>query len=45
LSVLESLKSRGEALVQPRTDAGILIGVAMVALFFVINNTRGGVRR
>jgi hypothetical protein len=35
----------GEPLVQPQTDVGILIGVAMVALFFVINDTRGGVRR
>ena len=35
----------GEPLVQPQMDVGILIGVAMVALFFVINDTRGGVRR
>ena len=35
----------GEPLVQPQTDVGILVGVAMVALFFVINDTGGGVRR
>ena len=35
----------GEPLVQPQTDVGVLIGVAMVTLFFVINDTRGGVRR
>jgi hypothetical protein len=35
----------GEPLVEPQTDVGILIGVAMVALFFVINDTCGGVRR
>ncbi len=35
----------GEPLVQPQTDVGILVGVAMVALFFVINDTAGGVRR
>ena len=34
----------GEPLVEPQMDAGILIGFAMVALFFVINDTRG-VRR
>jgi hypothetical protein len=34
----------GEALIQPPADAGIVIGVAMVALFFVINDTRGGAR-
>jgi len=31
----------GEPLVQPQTDVGIVVGVAMVALFFVINDTRG----
>ena len=34
----------GEPLVQPHADVGIVIGVAMVALFFVINDTRGGGR-
>jgi hypothetical protein len=34
----------GEPLVQPRTDLGIVIGIAMVALYFVINDTRGGGR-
>ena len=32
----------GEPLVQPQMEVGILIGVAMVALFFVISDTRGG---
>jgi hypothetical protein len=31
----------GEPLLQPQTDIGIAIGVAMVALFFVLNDTRG----
>jgi hypothetical protein len=35
----------GEPLVQPQMDVGILIGVAVVALFFVISDARGGVRR
>ena len=34
----------GEPLVQPQTDFGIVIGVAMVALYFVLNDTRGGGR-
>ena len=34
----------GEPLVEPQMDAGILIGFVMVALFFVISDTRG-VRR
>jgi multisubunit Na+/H+ antiporter MnhC subunit len=32
----------GEPLVQPQTDLGIVIGVAMVALYLVLNDTRGG---
>ncbi len=32
----------GEPLVQPQTDVGIVVGVAMVALFLVINDTRRG---
>ena len=32
----------GEPLVQPQTDAGVVIGTAMVALYFVITDTRGG---
>ena len=32
----------GAPLVQPKTDVGILIGLALVALYFVINDTRGG---
>jgi len=36
--------SAGEPLVEPQTDVGIVIGVAMVALFFIINDTRGGAR-
>jgi hypothetical protein len=31
----------GEPLVQPRIDLGIVIGTAMVALYFVLNDTRG----
>jgi hypothetical protein len=34
----------GEPLLQPQTDVGIPIGAVVVALFFVINDTRGGVR-
>ena len=34
----------GEPLIQPQTDVGIVIGVAMVALFFVLNDSRGGAR-
>ena len=34
----------GEPLLQPQTDVGIVVGVAMVALFFVINDTRGSTR-
>jgi hypothetical protein len=34
----------GEPLVQPQTDLGIVIGIAMVALYFVITDTRGGGR-
>ncbi len=33
-----------EPLVQPQTDLGVVIGIAMVALYFVLNDTRGGVR-
>jgi len=32
----------GEALVQPRADVGIVIGISMVALYFVLSDTRGG---
>ena len=31
----------GDPLVQPSGDIGIVIGFAMVALFFVISDTRG----
>jgi len=34
----------GEPLVQPQTDLGIVIGIAMVSLYFVLNDTRGGGR-
>ena len=34
----------GEPLVQPQTDLGIVIGIAMVALYLVLNDTRGGGR-
>jgi hypothetical protein len=32
----------GEPLVEPQSDTGIVVGVAMVALFLFINDTRGG---
>ena len=31
----------GEPLVQPQTDLGIVIGIAIVALYLVLNDTRG----
>ena len=34
----------GEPLVQPQTDVGIVVGIAMVALYFVLTDTRGGDR-
>jgi hypothetical protein len=34
----------GEPLVQPQTDLGIVIGIAMVALYFVLTDTRGDSR-
>jgi hypothetical protein len=34
----------GEAVLQPQADVGVVIGVALVALYFVINDTRGGGR-
>ena len=34
----------GEPLIQPQTDLGVVIGIAMVALYFVITDTRGGGR-
>ncbi len=34
----------GEPLVQPQTDLGIVIGIPMVALYLVLNDTRGGGR-
>ena len=30
----------GEALVQPQADIGVVIGLAMVALYFVLTDTR-----
>ena len=35
----------GESLVKPQADVGILVGAAMVALFFVINDMCGGAER
>ncbi len=32
----------GEPLVQPQSDLGIVIGIAMVALYFVLTDTRRG---
>ncbi len=34
----------GEPLVQPQTDLGIVVGVAMATLFFILNDTRAGTR-
>jgi hypothetical protein len=34
----------GEPLVQPQTDLGIVIGIAMVSLYLVLNDMRGGGR-
>ena len=34
--------SAGEKLVQPQSDFGVLIGLALVALYFVITDTRNG---
>jgi hypothetical protein len=34
----------GEPLIQPNSDLGIVIGIAMVALYFVIQDTRGSRR-
>ena len=36
--------SSGDALIQPSADAGVGIGAALVALYFVLNDTRGGGR-
>jgi len=32
----------GEPLVQPQADAGIVVGVALVTLFLVVKDRRGG---
>lgn len=43
--VIEGMRlAAGEPLVQPQTDLGVVIGAAMVALYFVIADTRGGGR-
>ncbi len=34
----------GEPLVQPQSDIGVVIGIAMVALYFVLSDVRGGGR-
>lgn len=34
--------SAGDALVQPKSDFGVLIGLVLVAVYFVINDTRNG---
>ena len=34
--------SAGDRLVQPQADLGVLIGIALVAVYFVINDTRNG---
>ncbi len=35
----------GEPLIQPQADLGIVVGVALVTLFLVLNDTRGGETR
>jgi len=43
LAVLAVMRwSAGDPLIQPSGDVGIVIGAALVALFFVLNDTRGG---
>ncbi len=34
--------SAGSPLVQPQSDFGVLIGLALVALYFVLTDTRNG---
>jgi len=34
--------SAGDRLFQPQADLGVLIGIALVAVYFVINDTRNG---
>ena len=34
----------GEPLVQPQADVGVVVGIAMVALYFVLSDARGGGR-
>lgn len=34
--------SAGEPLVQPKSDIGVLIGLALVAVYFVLTDTRNG---
>ena len=34
--------SAGDPLVQPKSDIGVLIGLALVAVYFVITDTRDG---
>ena len=37
--------SSGEPLIQPSADLGVAIGIAMVALLFVVNDTRGSAEK
>ena len=34
--------SSGEPLVQPNSDIGVLLGLALIALYFVLQDTREG---
>ena len=34
--------SAGDPLVQPKSDIGVLIGLALVAVYFVLTDTRNG---
>ena len=43
LVVVDGMRlASGEPLPQPQSDVGIAIGVAMVAVFLVLNDTRWG---
>ena len=42
LAIVAAMRwSEGEPLVQPSADAGLLIGLVFVAVFFVVNDTGG----
>jgi hypothetical protein len=45
LVVVGMRRAGGEPLVQPQIDVGIVIGVVMVCLYFIISDMRGGAQR